>query len=67
MLQCVSIYPTPVDDASLGVMKAMADRFKVPVGYLDHTTGLATGALSVAAGACVIEKHLTYDRIRPCG
>jgi sialic acid synthase SpsE len=43
-------------------MQAMRERFGLPVGYSDHTTELLTGALAVAAGACVIEKHLTYDR-----
>ena len=32
------------------------------VGYSDHTTDLDTGALAVAGGACLLEKHLTYDR-----
>ena len=62
LLQCVSSYPTPAAQASLGAMNVMAGHFKVPVGYSDHTTDPMTGALAVAAGACVIEKHLTYDR-----
>jgi sialic acid synthase SpsE len=32
------------------------------LGYSDHTTSLDTGALAVAAGARVLEKHLTHDR-----
>jgi len=62
LLQCVSSYPTPVDAAALGGMRAMAQRFRLPVGYSDHTTDPLTGALAVAAGACVLEKHLTWDR-----
>ena len=31
------------------------------VGYSDHTHSIDTGALAVAAGACILEKHLTYD------
>ena len=62
LLQCVSSYPTPTAEASLGAIGVMAGHFKVPVGYSDHTTDPMTGALAVAAGACVIEKHLTYDR-----
>ena len=61
-LQCVSSYPTPTADTALGGMVAIARNFDLPVGYSDHTNEPATGALAVAAGACVIEKHLTYDR-----
>lgn len=62
LLQCVSSYPTPDADAALGGMVAMAQAFDVPVGYSDHTNDPLTGALAVAAGACVVEKHFTYDR-----
>jgi N-acetylneuraminate synthase len=34
----------------------------VPIGYSDHTTESVTGALAAAAGATIVEKHLTYDR-----
>lgn len=63
LLQCISSYPIPMDVGSgLGGMAAMADEFGFPVGYSDHTTDLLTGAMAVAAGACVIEKHLTHDQ-----
>lgn len=61
LLHCVSSYPTRTGEAHLGWMQEMADRFDVPIGYSDHTTELLAGALAVAAGACIIEKHLTYD------
>lgn len=61
LLQCVSSYPTPTEDASIGGMLALGRAFDVPIGYSDHTMDDTTGALAVAAGACVIEKHLTYD------
>lgn len=61
LLQCVSSYPTPVEEAGLGAISVLAHRFNLPIGYSDHTADLLTGSLAVAAGACVIEKHLTYD------
>lgn len=63
-LQCVSAYPTPDDHASLAGISVLARAFPhLPgVGYSDHTQGTDTGALAVAAGACVLEKHLTHDR-----
>lgn len=62
LLHCISAYPTPDFDANLAWVTELAAAFDVPVGYSDHTTELISGALSVAAGACIIEKHLTYDR-----
>ncbi len=61
LLHCVSSSPTPIEEASLGAISAMIHAFKLPVGYSDHTQSLHTGALAVAAGACVIEKHITHD------
>ena len=62
LLHCVSSYPTPPEMANLGWIAELAARFHVPVGYSDHTTLTAAGALAVASGATVIEKHVTYDR-----
>jgi N-acetylneuraminate synthase/N,N'-diacetyllegionaminate synthase len=62
LLHCVSSYPVGDGDAHLGWIGELSARFDVPVGYSDHTTDLLAGALAVAAGACVVEKHLTYDR-----
>lgn len=62
LLQCVSSYPAPEAQAGLAGIEALAARFGLPVGYSDHTTDLLTGALAVAAGAVVVEKHLTHDK-----
>jgi len=61
LLHCVSSYPTPPEEAHLVWIRQLIQRFEVPVGYSDHTTELLAGALAVAAGARIIEKHLTYD------
>lgn len=63
LLQCVSSYPTPEDRAALdgiGALREIAPG--VPVGYSDHTASETMGARAVAAGACILEKHFTYDR-----
>lgn len=62
LLHCVSSYPTPLSDARLGCIRTLRDRFQVPVGFSDHTVEAETGALAVAAGAVILEKHLTLDR-----
>ena len=62
LLHCISSYPTPRADANLSWIAELADRFNVPVGFSDHTTETISGAFAVAAGAVILEKHLTYDR-----
>jgi N-acetylneuraminate synthase/N,N'-diacetyllegionaminate synthase len=64
LLHCVSSYPTPTEEAHLGWITELA-KFGVPVGFSDHTTDALSGAFAVAAGACIVEKHLTYDRTAP--
>jgi N,N'-diacetyllegionaminate synthase len=61
LLHCVSSYPAESHDANLGWIEELATEFSVPVGFSDHTTQVDCGALARAAGACIIEKHLTYD------
>jgi sialic acid synthase SpsE len=61
VLQCVSCYPTPFEDAELPGINALQDIFDGPVGYSDHTQSIKTGALAVIAGASLLEKHMTYD------
>jgi sialic acid synthase SpsE len=62
LLHCVSSYPTPDEEANLCWIGELAREFSVAVGHSDHTTELLAGPLAVAAGATIIEKHLTYDR-----
>lgn len=62
LLHCNTQYPTPYEDVNLLAMRAIADRFKVRVGYSDHTLGIEIPIAAVAMGAAVIEKHFTLDR-----
>jgi len=62
ILHCVSSYPTADEDAALGGRIALERHFSEALGYSDHTTSTDTGALAVAGGACLLEKHLTWNR-----
>ncbi len=61
LLHCVSSYPARLSDANLSWIAELG-RLGVVAGYSDHTSEVIAGALAVAHGACIVEKHLTYDR-----
>jgi len=65
LLHCVSSYPTPAQDVNLRAMETLKSAFKLPVGFSDHTCGIAASIASVALGACVLEKHFTADKDLP--
>jgi N-acetylneuraminate synthase/N,N'-diacetyllegionaminate synthase len=65
LLHCVSSYPARVEDANLRAIETMRRAFGVPVGWSDHTPGIELPIAAVAAGASVIEKHVTLDRTLP--
>ncbi len=65
LLHCISSYPTKLADTNLSVIGNLARQYPVPVGFSDHTAEWITGALAVAAGAVVLEKHFTINRSLP--
>jgi N-acetylneuraminate synthase len=62
LLQCVSAYPAPAEEAYLANIPELARRFDVVAGLSDHTLGVAVAVAAVALGASVIEKHVTLRR-----
>ncbi len=65
LLQCTTEYPAPFDEVNLRSMTDLRERYGVPVGFSDHTEGIAAPLAAVALGAAVIEKHFTLDRSLP--
>ena len=65
VLHCTSNYPAVCSDVNLRAMQTIASVTGLPVGYSDHTLGLAVSTAAVAMGASVIEKHFTLDNTLP--
>ena len=62
ILHCNSVYPVEPASVRLHNILGLRSEFpNYPIGYSDHSTGLAIPAAAVALGACVIEKHFTLD------
>jgi len=65
LLHCTTEYPAPAGEANLNAMATLAGAFGLPVGFSDHTDGIAVAIAAAGLGAAVIEKHLTLDRDLP--
>jgi sialic acid synthase SpsE len=64
VLHCVASYPTPAAQTNLSAIATLGRELDVTPGYSDHTLGVVAAALSVVAGARVVEKHFTLDKRR---
>ena len=62
LLHAVSTYPAHYNELNLRAIQTLRDRYKIPVGYSGHETGIATSVAAVALEACAVERHITLDR-----
>jgi len=58
-----SDYPTKYEDQNLNMLTYLKERFKLKVGFADHTLSTdVVPLMAIAAGADYIEKHITIKR-----
>lgn len=62
LMQCVSAYPTPIEEANILSVSFLAQRYNVPVGYSNHVLGPEACLAAVAHGASIIEVHFTDSK-----
>jgi sialic acid synthase SpsE len=68
LLHCVLNYPTPDENANLGMIMGLKKAFPDKIiGYSDHTLPKDMIVCEMAAmlGSVIIEKHFTYDKTLP--
>lgn len=65
LLHCVANYPAALEDTNLLAMGVLKQKFKLPVGYSDHTLGTTAPLAAVTLGAVMMEKHFTLSRKLP--
>jgi N-acetylneuraminate synthase len=57
-----STYPCAPEELNLRMIPTLQKMFPCPIGYSGHEVGLVTSVVSVAMGACLVERHITLDR-----
>jgi N,N'-diacetyllegionaminate synthase len=62
VMHCIMLYPAPLSSLNLGFIRTLSERYGLPVGFSDHSSGIDASLLSVAGGARAIEKHFTLNR-----
>jgi len=68
LLHCILMYPTPDEEANLGMIIGLRKVFpNYIIGYSDHTMPNEMKILEIATllGAVIIEKHFTYNKNLP--
>ena len=62
LMQCITNYPSKIDNANVNVLKTYQSAFDILTGYSDHSPGPVVALASVVLGGCVIEKHFTLNK-----
>ena len=62
LTHCTSAYPCPYNIVNLSLIPEYMKKFEIPVGLSDHSATIYTAMGGVALGACLIEKHYTYNK-----
>lgn len=61
-LHCNSTYPAPLQDLHLKFIETMIQKYQVVVGYSGHEASIGPSLASVALGARILERHITFDK-----
>ena len=59
LMQCVSAYPAPVEEASVLGVPYLAEATGLRIGYSNHVIGPDACYAAVSHGACMLEVHFT--------
>ena len=62
ILQCTTSYPTQPEQYGLNVIQELKKRYKVKVGFSDHSSKIETCIAAAALGAEIIEFHVVFDK-----
>jgi len=62
LLHCVSLYPCPKEKININRMISLSKKFKLQVGFSDHSIGVDACLLALSKGANIIEKHFTLNK-----
>ena len=62
LLQCTSMYPTPLEKVGLNNLNEFEEKFSVDVGLSDHSGSIWPSILAISKNASIIEVHITLHK-----
>jgi N,N'-diacetyllegionaminate synthase len=62
IFQCTTSYPTKPDEWGLNVIQEMKDRYKLPIGFSDHSGDIYACLAAVTLGAELLEFHAVFNK-----
>ena len=62
ILQCTTAYPTNPSQWGLNVIEELKTRYKIPVGFSDHSGEVFACLAAATMGADILEFHVVFDK-----
>jgi N-acetylneuraminate synthase len=62
LMHTTSTYPSQYPELNLKALVTLKERYRLPIGYSGHETGIPTSVAASVLGACMVERHITLDR-----
>ena len=62
ILQCTTSYPTTPEQFGLNVITELKERYRVPIGFSDHSSSIESSIAATAIGAEILEFHVVFDK-----
>lgn len=62
ILQCTTSYPTKPEQYGLNVISELKERYKVPIGFSDHSSSIEACIAATALGAEILEFHVVFNK-----
>ena len=62
ILQCTTSYPTNPSQYGLNVIQELKNRYKVTIGFSDHSSSIEACIAATALGAEILEFHVVFNK-----
>ena len=61
LMHCTTEYPAPLEELNMNVIDTYSSRYKINIGYSDHSCHKKTPIIAAAKNISMIEVHVTLD------